>query len=345
MKIHLSLLQSLTHKHSMTVYNSNNPHHDGDNVTEWLRHWAQDRVVVGSNPSLIGNPVTPLVNTLEPGYLLWLSCSGWVTCTQVMAAEDFGQRKPFSSLNNKRWMAALMLRVRTNCFYLHDPHKEDLNSFIPENRYSGWENLSLHSWEPLERGRHKHSLPSGWPLQQFCLWNPRLSVTWSARQFPLASVTGPEECFDKPHNALISRDWPLPDCGKVSSAQNLSISRDGVRVFCTVGKMAGDEYNDSDQFSDDDVYDNLGENDFDLFELTEEERAELANAFKDDSESGDELDDENLPLFFTQPRFEWTGGGHCCDTRHTSDVQCRCVQRHSKYSCTELQWKHCVYVW
>ena len=85
----------------------------------------------------------------------------------------------------------------------------------------------------------------------------------------------------------------------MSSAQNLSISRDGVRLFCTVGKMALEEYNDSDQFSDNDVYDNLGENDFDLFELTEEERAELANAFKDDSESGDEVDDENLPLFFT----------------------------------------------
>ena len=94
----------------------------------------------------------------------------------------------------------------------------------------------------------------------------------------------------------------------MSSAQNLSISRDGVRLFCTVGKMAADEHSDSDQFSDDDVYDNLGKNDFDLFELTEEERAELTNAFKDDSESGDELDDENLPLFFTQPRFEWTGG-------------------------------------
>ena len=36
----------------------------------------------------------------------------------------------------------------------------------------------------------------------------------------------------------------------MSSAQNLSISRDGVRLFCTVGKMAADEYNDSDQFSD-----------------------------------------------------------------------------------------------
>ena len=85
----------------------------------------------------------------------------------------------------------------------------------------------------------------------------------------------------------------------MSGAQNLTISRDGVRLFCTVGKMAADEYNNSDQFSDDDVYDNLSKNDFDLFELKEEERAELANAFKDDSESGDELDDENLPLFFT----------------------------------------------
>ena len=101
----------------------------------------------------------------------------------------------------------------------------------------------------------------------------------------------------------------------MSSAQNLFISRDGVRLFCTVGKMAADEYNNSDQFSDD-VYDSLGENDFDLFELTEEERAELANAFKDDSESGDELDDENLPLFFTRPHFEWTGG----DTAVTRDI-------------------------
>ena len=220
-----------------------------------------------------------------------------------------------------------------------------LNSFIPENCYSGWDNLSLHSLEPLERGRHKHSLPSGWPLQRFCLWNPRLSVTWSACQFPLASVMGPEECFDKPHNALISRAWPLPECGKVPSAETLSISRDGVRLFCTVGKMAADEYNDSDQFSDDDVYDNLSENDFDLFELKEEERAELANAFKDDSESGDELDDENLPLFFTGSATFWMDRwGHCCDTRHTSDVQCRCVHRHSKYSCTELRCKH-AYIW
>ena len=90
--------------------------------------------------------------------------------------------------------------------------------------------------------------------------------------------------------------------------------------------MAADEYNDSDQFSDDDVYDNLGENDFDLFELTEEERAELTNAFKDNSESGDELDDKNLPLFFTGSAMFWVDRWwHFCDTRHTSNVQCRCV--------------------
>ena len=104
----------------------------------------------------------------------------------------------------------------------------------------------------------------------------------------------------------------------MSSAQNLSISRDGVRLFCTVGKMAMDEYNDSDSWSVLwHVYDNRGENGFDLFELTEEERAELANAFKDDSESGDELDDENQPLVLpAQPHFEWTGG----DTAVTWDI-------------------------
>ena len=71
--------------------------------------------------------------------------------------------------------------------------------------------------------------------------------------------------------------------------------------------MEVDDNNDSDQFSDDDVHNNQDENDFDLFELTEEERAELANVLNDDNDSGDELDDENLPLFFTWPRFKWTG--------------------------------------
>ena len=68
--------------------------------------------------------------------------------------------------------------------------------------------------------------------------------------------------------------------------------------------MAADEYNDSDQFSDDDVYDNLGENDFDVFETDRRgERAELANAFKDDSESGDELDDGKPAIVFYSATF------------------------------------------
>ena len=59
--------------------------------------------------------------------------------------------------------------------------------------------------------------------------------------------------------------------------------------------MEVDKQNDSDQFSDNEIYDNLGNKDFDLFKLTEEERTEHANVINDDdSESGDELDDEIL---------------------------------------------------
>ena len=39
-----------------------------------------------------------------------------------------------------------------------------------------------------------------------------------------------------------------------------------------------------------------------------------------------------------QPRFEWTGG----DTDVTRDIPL--MSRHSKYSCTELGCKHCVYI-
>ena len=222
----------------------------------------------------------------------------------------------------------------------HEPGFNLINWFIPENCYSGWENLSLHSWEPLERGRHKHSLPSGRPLQQFCLWNPRLSVTWSACQFPLASVTGPEECFDKLHNALISRAWPLPECGKVSSAQNLSISRDGIR-YCWKdgGGWVPQQWSVLWRWC-------LWQSGRKWFWSVWTDRRRESRAFKDDSESGDELDDENLPLFFTGSATFWVDRwGHCCDTRHTSDVQCRCVHRHSKYSCTELQCKYCAYIW
>ena len=72
-------------------------------------------------------------------------------------------------------------------------------------------------------------------------------------------------------------------------------------------KMA--ESSDADEFSDDEFYANLPENDFDLVELNKEERRqvdeEIYNA--ESEESGDELDDDNIPLFYNRPTFEWTG--------------------------------------
>ena len=41
-----------------------------------------------------------------------------------------------------------------------------------------------------------------------------------------------------------------------------------------------DENSDSDQFSDDELYANLPENEFDLFYLTEEERARLGQVMR-----------------------------------------------------------------
>ena len=78
-------------------------------------------------------------------------------------------------------------------------------------------------------------------------------------------------------------------------------------LFCS--KMAQE---DTEQFSDDEIYQDIGD-DFDLLDLNEEERAEAAafvnNHDSDsDSDSGDELDDENLPLFYhRRPQFEWIG--------------------------------------
>ena len=73
------------------------------------------------------------------------------------------------------------------------------------------------------------------------------------------------------------------------------------------------EEEDAEQFSDDEIYQDLGD-DFDLFDLNEEERAELAafvHTHDSDSDSGEELDDENLPLFYHRRlRFEWTGGNY-----------------------------------
>ena len=53
---------------------------------------------------------------------------------------------------------------------------------------------------------------------------------------------------------------------------------------------------DAEQFLDDEIYQDIGD-DFDLFDLNEEERAKLTAFVKNqdsDGDSGDELDDENL---------------------------------------------------
>lgn len=79
-----------------------------------------------------------------------------------------------------------------------------------------------------------------------------------------------------------------------------------------------------DEFSDDEFW-QCDVGDMDLVELTEGERAEVARAVRNvdnvdssDSEpSGDELDDDNVPLFFRNPRFEWTRGNFVAPDRVT----------------------------
>ena len=128
----------------------------------------------------------------------------------------------------------------------------------------------------------------------------------------------------------------------MSSAQNVSISRDGVRLFCTVGKMEADEYNDSDQFSDI-CCDNLGKNDFDLFELTEEERAELANAFKDDRVVMNWMMKTSHCFLPAQPRFEWTGGDTAV-TRNIPLMSSADVYIDIVNIVVQLRCKHCAHI-
>lgn len=67
------------------------------------------------------------------------------------------------------------------------------------------------------------------------------------------------------------------------------------------------------EWSEDEVLDNVEY--FDLLELTEEERRELDEAYNQD-DSGDELaDDERLPLFYVNPRFEWSKGNFVAPER------------------------------
>ena len=84
---------------------------------------------------------------------------------------------------------------------------------------------------------------------------------------------------------------------------------------------------DAEQFSDDEIYQDIGD-DFDLLHWKEEERAELAafvNNHDSDSDSGDELD-ENLLLFYhRRPQFEWTGGNSVPPAQNDNHPNCsRC---------------------
>ena len=78
--------------------------------------------------------------------------------------------------------------------------------------------------------------------------------------------------------------------------------------------MEGGQNSDSDQFSNDDFFNALTDEDFDLLQLTEEERAELDLVAvinqEGNEKSGDKLDEDNLPLFYTRPSFQWASGNH-----------------------------------
>ena len=66
---------------------------------------------------------------------------------------------------------------------------------------------------------------------------------------------------------------------------------------------------DVDEFSDDEFYENLALDDFDLASIDENERQQLNGIVNNhDSDSDTEINDENVPLFYyTRPQFQWTG--------------------------------------
>ena len=109
-------------------------------------------------------------------------------------------------------------------------------------------------------------------------------------------------------------------CGFFDSATEFFCKRvDSTRAFTMA---EGGNNSDSDQFSDDD-FDNLLADGFDLVQLTEDERAEVANVVnleRDGDEIGEEFDEENLPLFYQWPRFEWTGANYVAPDPATRTV-------------------------
>ena len=98
---------------------------------------------------------------------------------------------------------------------------------------------------------------------------------------------------------------------------------------------------DGDEFSDGELYANLPENAFDLAEMTENERRQLDEAidgWTDDSD-GEDLDDDNLPLFFNNPQFQWTRGNYVApdaEKRVTFSRRCGPVRVFDKSSISAL---------
>ena len=81
--------------------------------------------------------------------------------------------------------------------------------------------------------------------------------------------------------------------------------------------MAVDEYNDSGQFSDNDVYDNLGENDFDCLNWQKRREQSLQMHLKMIVRVVMNQMMKTCHCFLpAQPCFEWTGG----DTAVTRDI-------------------------
>ena len=85
---------------------------------------------------------------------------------------------------------------------------------------------------------------------------------------------------------------------------------------------------DTDEFSDNELYANLGDQ-FDITELNEDEARQLVIIVNDsavDSDDEGDLNDENMLLVYHQrPRFEWTGGNYV----HTSPLSA-CVQQKAR---------------
>ena len=105
-----------------------------------------------------------------------------------------------------------------------------------------------------------------------------------------------------------------------------------ITILSSIGDMAGVQALDSDdEFSDDEVYENLPENDFDLAGLTEDDRRQIAQLFQrqrqtDQNSDSDDDEDDDLPLFLqrrdgTSLNLDWAADNYRPRTDTTQFVQ------------------------